>query len=98
MMLGHSNSKEGAAAQLGPAAGRIRQLVYGFRLPGVVKKCVPSGLLASMYAKREQIQKGLHSPRLSHVQKLLYSWRLSRRKSFQLGPEDELASASMSII
>ena len=97
-MFGHSSSKESVAAQLGPAAERLRHLVFGFRLPGLVKRCVPSALLARMYKKREQIEKGLYSRRSSQMQKRLYSWGLSRRKSFKPAAEHELASASMSII
>lgn len=97
-MFGHGNSQEDVAAQLGPAAERLRHLVYGFRLPGIIKRCVPSNLLARMYEKREQIEKGLYSRSSSRVQQRLYSWGLSRRKSFKPTAEQELASASMSII
>src|SRR5215469_12742626 len=97
-MFGHVKSQEVAAAQLGPAAERLRYLVYAFRLPGLVKRCVPSTLLARMYKKRVQIEKGLYSRRSSQLQQGMYSWGLSRRRLFKQAAEDKLASASMSIV
>src|SRR5215467_10633675 len=97
-MFGHNESQSAATAKLRPASERLREIVWDFRLPGLVKRALPSFLLKRMYEKREQVEKGLSSHGVSQREKWLHSFGLPRRRIFKQAAEDELAGASMSII
>ncbi|MGO9577741.1 MAG: glycosyltransferase [Terriglobales bacterium] len=60
-MFGHNKSQQAATTKLRPASERLREMIWDFRLPGLVKRVLPSILLRRMYEKREQVEKGLAS-------------------------------------
>jgi GT2 family glycosyltransferase len=80
------SSQQDFVATLDPVSGSLAHLLAAFRLPGLIKRALPTAVIAGMYETRKEIRRRL------------FSRGLSRNRVFEQPLEHKLASASMSVI
>ena len=55
--------------QLDPVSGSLANLLGSFRLPGLVKRALPGGVIAGMYGIRKADKKEAAEPRIASEQR-----------------------------
>lgn len=85
-MSASKSARRDLITPLDPISGGVAQLISAFRLPSIVRKALPAGVLAGMYETRKQIRRRL------------FSRGLPQNRVFAQPVEHRSASASMSIV